>query len=291
MPQNNIPVSVIVVTRNEEARIESCLKVLQGFKDVWVVDSGSLDKTCEIAQQCGVKVVDFAWNGAYPKKRQWCLDTLALAHDWVFFVDADEIVTDALLEEIRGLDFAAAGYFVQGRYVWDGQLLRHGLRNNKLVLIDRRKVEFPVVDDLDLPGMGEIEGHYQPVLRAGFEGENIGQLRATMVHDAGDDAQHWRARHMRYAAWEAGMNARQAWPQDPVLWRRIAKQIFRMLPFRGVIAFVHSYIFKCGFLGGMAGFDFAASRARYYVMIANASKANKVREQSGAVASSTPEGL
>lgn len=291
MPQNNIPVSVIVVTSNEEARIAVCLSALRDFSDVWVVDSVSADRTCEIAQQMGARIVDFAWDGAYPKKRQWCLETLELAHNWVLFVDADEIVTAELVEEIRGLDFAAGGYFVQGRYVWNGTMLRYGLCNNKLVLINRRKIEFPVVDDLDLPGMGEIEGHYQPVLKAGFEGETIGQLRAFMVHDAGEDLQHWRVRHLRYAAWEAGMNARDAWPCDPVLWRQCAKQIFRAMPFRGFIAFVHCYVWKMGVLDGRAGFDFAASRATYYAMIASASKANKARGHGGGVASSEPEGL
>jgi glycosyltransferase involved in cell wall biosynthesis len=242
------------------------------FDDVWVVDSSSRDDTCGIALQHGVRIEDYIWNGKYPKKRGWCLEYLELAHDWVFFVDADEIVTLELLREVEALDLEhdeRAGYFVRGRYVWHGRSLRHGLSNNKLALFNRRKIEFPVVDDLGLPGMEEIEGHYQPVLKAGFEAAEIGQLDAALAHDIGTG---WNARHLRYAMWEAGMNARGSWPMDPKPWREFLKRVFRRLPFRGAVAFVHCYVLKRGFMDGAAGFDFARSRARYYRMISDASK-------------------
>lgn len=260
---DKIPITVIVVTKNEVARIARCLDALTDFSEVIVVDSTSTDATQEIAAAKGARVIDFAWNGEYPKKRQWCLDTLELAHEWVFFVDADEVVTGALVEEIRALDFNAAGYFVKGQYVFEGKVLGFGLKNNKLSLIDRRKMEFPVVDDLDIPGMGEIEGHYQPVLKAEFSEENIGQIAAPLLHHAYDDEEGWQARHERYAAWESEMDRRGAWPQDA----RLVKRIFKALPFRGVIAFVHCYILKFGFLDGGRGLRFAKSRWDYYRMI------------------------
>ena len=273
-----IPVSVIVVTRNEEARIGACLDALAAFDDVWVVDSGSEDRTVDIAQQKGARAVDFVWDGGYPKKRQWCLDHLDLAHDWVFFVDADEIVTPDVVSEIAALNFTGyAGFFVQGRYVWNEKLLRWGLQNSKLCLINRRQMKFPVVDDLGLPGMGEIEGHYQPVLKEGFNGR-IGVLRHALVHDALDG---WEERHLRYAAWEAAMDLRDAWPKDPVFWRRSLKRIFKNMMWRDIAAFLHSYVFKLGALDGSAGFDFAISRARYYRMISDASKANRAAVGSG----------
>lgn len=281
---DKIAVSVIVVTRNEAVRIERCLAALRDFSEVIVVDSGSEDSTCDVARACGARVVDFAWNGAYPKKRQWCLDHLELAHDWVFFVDADEIVDAALVAEIAALRLVGdggardnvAGYFVRGEYVWRGQVLRHGLCNNKLCLIDRRRVAFPVVDDLDCSlasgGMGEIEGHYQPVLKAGHEGAVIGQLACGLRHEACEDVAAWEARHLKYAAWEAAMDARAAWPRDPVLLRRVMKRVFKALPFRGEIAFLHSYVLKAGFLDGAAGLCFACSRMKYYRMIRDCKK-------------------
>lgn len=276
-----VAVSVVVVTKNEETRIGACLQALSAFDDVWVVDSHSHDRTCEIARQHGAHVVLFSWGGRYPKKRQWCLDHLSLKYERVFFVDADEIVPPALVREISALDWRMAGYFVPGVYRIHDIVLKHGLRNNKLVLLDRGKIEFPVVDDLDLSGMGEIEGHYQPVLKPGFTGEAIGRVQTPLEHLAYDDVTQWKQRHWRYAQWEAGMNAKGAWPKDPRRWRQVVKQAFRVLPCRGALAFLHCYVFKLGLLDGQPGFSFALSRRAYYRMISYASKA---RGRSGGVA-------
>lgn len=261
-----IPVSVIVATLNEESRIGRCLEALAAFDEVFVVDSGSSDRTATLAAQAGAKVVRFCWDGRYPKKRQWCLDHLPSRHEWIFFVDADETVTPALTAEI-GRMFAKKpardGYFIKGRYVIDGKILRFGLNNNKLCLFDRRRFVFPAVDDLDLPGMGEIEGHYQPVARD--KPVKIGQLSASLLHHAYDE--NWEARHRRYAAWEAGMNRKNAWPADPVRWRQAIKRLFRALPGRSLIAFLHCYVGKGGFLDGKNGLRFAVSRLHYYAMI------------------------
>ncbi len=281
----SIPVSVIVTTKNEEKRIAQCLKALRAFDDVWVVDSESTDKTQDVARQCGARVEEYVWDGQYPKKRQWCLNTLPMQYDYVFFVDADEVVSASLIDEIAALDWSKAGYFVQGLYEYDGHVLRHGLRNNKLALIDWRKIEFPVIDDLNIEGMGEIEGHYQPVLKAGYEQESLGQLCTPLIHQAYEDAQSWNARHRRYARWEAGMNAKNAWPKDPKPFRQVLKFLFRRLPFRGGVAFMHCYIFKLGFLDGAAGFRFACSRRAYYQMISSANKATGQGNATAIVAS------
>ena len=130
-----------------------------------------------------------------------------------------------------------------------------------------------MVDDLGLRGMGEIEGHYQPVLKEDYAADSIGTLDAQMQHDAGADMRAWEARHQRYAMWEAGMNALGAWPRDPVGWREFLKRVFRAMPVRDVAAFLHCYVLKFGFLDGAAGLDFARSRGRYYRMIRRASLA------------------
>ena len=270
-----IPVSVIVMTRNEAARISRCLAALTGFDEVITVDSASSDDTAALARAAGASVVPFTWNGKYPKKKQWCLDNLRLKHDWIFLVDADEEVTPALCAEIAALFNAGtppgAGYFVRGRYVVGGKVLRFGLCNGKLALFDRRMISFPVIDDIGLPGMGEVEGHYQPVLKPEYRDLKIGSLKNALLHHAYEGQEGWHDRHQRYAAWEVGMNSRNAWPRDPVPAREILKRIFRRLPGRGAIAFAHSYVFRLGFLDGQKGFDLARDRWRYYRMIAAAS--------------------
>ncbi len=264
-----IPVSVIVATKNEAGRIGKCLDALKVFDEIVVVDSGSTDDTVRLSSEAGATVVSFTWNGVYPKKRQWCMDNLRLKYDWIFFVDADEIVTEDLVAEIKALferKPSCAGYFITGCYVIDGRILRFGLNNSKLTLFDRRSFIFPEVNDIGLPGMGEMEGHYQPVFKKGYAGR-IGRLKAPLLHYAYNTAETWQSRHRRYAAWEAGMNARNAWPADPVPWRQMLKRLFRSLPLRPYIAFGHSYIWKKGFLEGKQGFVLALDRYSYYSLV------------------------
>lgn len=265
-----IPVSVIIVTKNEEGKINTCLDVLKDFDEVVVVDSQSQDRTAQIVKDRNVALVDFIWNRQYPKKRQWCLDHLELKHDWVFFLDADEIVTDELIGELRDLfqgEPETGGYFIRGHYLMNGKILKHGWQNNKIALLDRRKMEFPVIDDLDIPGMGEIEGHYQPVLKAGFGQERIAQIKAPILHDAMDDERAWIFRHQKYARWETGMNKKNIWPRDPKPWRDFVKKHLRHSKFRPQLVFFISYILMLGFLDGKSGYDFAKKKKQYCALI------------------------
>lgn len=257
---HKLPISVVVVTKNEEAAIGQCLGSLAAFDEVIVVDSFSSDRTCEIVSEYSARVVMFDWNNEYPKKRQWCLDHIDFKHDWVFWVDADEVVMPALVEEMRHLQFDCAGYFVKAQYVWGGQILRYGLQNNKISLLNRHKMAFPKIDDLDCPGMGEMEGHYQPVKIT--EGK-IKFLKATMLHYANFDENSWTKRHKKYARWEACMNKKDAWPHDPVAWRDLLKRMLRCSFIRPYLVFLYSYVFKLGFMDGSAGYDFAVHRKRY----------------------------
>ncbi len=290
MLMGRIPVTAIVTTKNEEAVISRCLSALRDFDEIVVVDSGSVDKTVSIAKQWGARIVNFVWDGHYPKKRQWCLDRLDLRNDWVLFVDADEVITGDLAHEIALIFHfgpECAGYFIEGRYVWRGKVLRHGLRNAKLALIDRRKIAFPKVKDLDMPGMGEMEGHYQPLLKDAYCLDSLGRLSAPLLHYAAPSRESWDLRHERYAMWEAGMNARGAWPEDPVAWRQRLKLLFRAMPMRPLAAFLHSYILRLGILDGREGLDFARARANYYRLIGRQAKILKAGSVSVA-ASSAP---
>lgn len=257
-------ISVVVVTKNAAEMLRHCLMALSDFYHVVVADSNSEDESVTIAESLGIPVEDFTWNGQYPKKRQWCLDHLEELREYVFFIDADEIVTAELVAEIKSLGGDKAGYFVQGQYMFENKLLRHGMRNNKLCLISHSEIQFPVVDDLDIKGMGEIEGHYQPVLKQKKRDE-FGTLKAPLIHYAYDV--NWDERHQRYACWQAAVEARKALPGDVTLIRKTLKIIFSIAALRPAMAFLHSYIFKMGFLDGGAGYRFALSRYRYYRMI------------------------
>ena len=261
-----IPVSVVIVTKNEARNIVACLDQLIRFDDVWVVDSASRDGTIDLVKTKNAHLIQYQWNGQYPKKRQWCLDNLDLKYDWVLFVDADEIVPDDLITEIETVisnDPSEAGFFIVGQYRIQGKILKHGMHNQKIALLHRGRMAFPVVDDLDIPGMGEIEGHYQPVLKTDAP---IGVLSQPMIHDALNDAydeRAWIFRHEKYARWEAGINAKAAWPVDPVAWRQRAKELLRNAVLRPEIMFMVGYILKCGFLDGAEGLKMSKMRYHY----------------------------
>ncbi len=99
------PVSVIIPARNEAANLPACLDSVAWAAEVWVVDSGSTDCTADIAQERGAQVAQFAPDERDPglKKKNWALDNLPLAHEWVLVLDADERVTAPLRDEITRL--------------------------------------------------------------------------------------------------------------------------------------------------------------------------------------------
>jgi len=264
--------SVVILTKNEAKTIQSCLENLTQFDDVWVVDSLSRDGTGGIVRNQKIQIVEFEWNGHYPKKRQWCLDNLPLKYDWVFFVDADEIIPASLIAEIQNtlsLSPSEAGFFVTGRYRIKEKILRFGIPNKKIALFHRERMQFPVVNDLDIPGMGEIEGHYQPVFKPNNTNFKIGHFRNYMIHDALSDERAWNFRHEKYARWESGMNQKGVWPKDPVKWRDTVKQFLRTSRFRPEIIFLIGFIFKLGFLDGAEGLKYAKLKHEYYRKVKN----------------------
>jgi glycosyltransferase involved in cell wall biosynthesis len=200
----SIPCSVIVLTKNEEQNIRKCLNSVAAFDQVFVVDSSSTDKTCDIAQELGASVVQFNWNGKYPKKKGWSLENLPFRHDWILYVDADEELKPAgALEiartlEVESRDLRHAGFFVGYDYVFLNRILKHGFRTYKLILVDRHRSRFLEYDDLGAGSLGEIEGHYQPAIDG-----KVGVLKERMIHRDHDSLFHYFDRHNRYSDWEA----------------------------------------------------------------------------------------
>jgi len=83
-----IPITVLILTKNEEKAIRECIESVKAFSQIIVVDSGSTDKTCLIAEGLGVEIEKFDWNGRYPKKKQSAMSLKSIKHDWVLFLDA-----------------------------------------------------------------------------------------------------------------------------------------------------------------------------------------------------------
>src|SRR5262252_9039059 len=122
-----LPITVIVPVRNEAHNLSRCLESLRDAGEAYVIDSQSTDDTCAIAESFGAKVVQFHYHGGWPKKRQWAMDTLPLAYEWVLLMDADEALTPELADEIRRSlnDPLCDGYYLSLRMRFLGRLLRH----------------------------------------------------------------------------------------------------------------------------------------------------------------------
>lgn len=263
-----IPVSVIIMTKNEEKNIGKCLDSVKDFNQVFVVDSGSEDQTCRIAAEKGAHVVQFKWNGKYPKKKQWSLENLPFNYDWVLYVDADEEVYPALAEEIYKIMAIGPrhdGYFAKFDYVFLNKVLRFGHHVYKLAFLNRHKGKFLDYEDLDAANMWEVEGHYQPHITG-----TTAVLKYRMLHNDHDTLYHYFARHNRYSDWEAVLrmkgkiiNRGEAQPGI----RMALKMLFQRMPLKGLVAFIHSYVIKLGFLDGTPGLHFALARAFYYWQI------------------------
>jgi len=272
-----IPVSVLIVTKNAADGLEATLESLEDFGEILIVDSNSTDGTKMIAAAHKVPVISYQWNGQYPKKRQWCLENVPTENDWILFVDADEIVTDALKREITETitDTPHAAFFLRGQPVFCGKRLNHGRWNNKIVLFRKGALRYPELPDTHT-AMGEIEGHVQP-----FVDGTVGQLKNALIHETAENLDAWIDRHQRYAAWQADIetaNTNLAASERGA--RRLAKTIFSALPLRPVMVFIDSYVWKKGALDGSAGFHYATARAFFYWMAAakKTANANKRRE-------------
>lgn len=267
MKSTKLPVSVLVQTKNEEAGIGHCLENLAAFDEVIVVDSNSTDRTKDICSALGVPVVNFTWNKRYPKKKQWQLDNVPTRNQWVLFLDADESPTVELLESIRSLvcsqqAVAIAACDVELDYVFAGRVLKYGHRVVKRVLLNREFVRYAEIDDLNAPGMGELEGHYQPEASG-----RVLKIAGRLVHEDKDPVRTWFDRHNRYSDWEAYLRTNPHTMEATRSRRSLQGRIFDAVPLKPLAFFLYSYVLRGGLCDGRAGLDYAIALSTYYWQI------------------------
>jgi len=259
----SLPISAVVFTKNEELNIQMCINSLGKFSEIVVLDSMSTDNTKQIASNNGLQVVDFQWNHMYPKKRQWSLQNVSYKNDWILFVDADERISDGLLQELSDFMSHHAHTYVAAslpvEYIFAGKILRHGQRPRKIALLKIGENSFPEIDDLASDGMGELEGHYQPT----SEGK-VKKFKSGITHDDKDPIASWMIRHINYAKWESYLLENPNVKNDVNYAKGWFGSLFHRLPFRPVVFFVYCYFVRMGFLDGKAGFDYAFAKSWYY---------------------------
>jgi glycosyltransferase involved in cell wall biosynthesis len=231
--------SLIVITKNEEASIARCLRSAAFADEKVVVDNGSTDKTVGIARACGARVIDTAdWPGFGPQKNR-ALD--AATGEWVLSLDADEWIEPPLAEEIQamlGRADAADGYMISRRSRFCGKVVRFcGWSPDYVLRLFRRgKGRFSrdkVHEHVDV--MGRVE-----------------KLKNPIEHDSITDLAHADDKIERYAA--AAAEALRA----------KGKSSSRLKAWlRGQGAFLRTYIFRLGFLDGKTGWLVADYNRRY----------------------------
>lgn len=127
MDETRTAISACIITLNEADRIERCIRALDFCAEVIVVDSHSTDNTRELAAALGARVIERDWPG-YRSQKQFATD--AAGNDWVLCVDADEVVTPQLRDQIRQVQSAgfigARGYSIPRLTEYFGRFLRHG---------------------------------------------------------------------------------------------------------------------------------------------------------------------
>ena len=274
-----IPLSVLIPVKNEIYNIEECIRSADFADEIVVVDSHSTDGTQEVAEKSGAKVIEFDWNGQFPKKKNWALESVKWKHDWIMILDADERITPELSGEISEAIIADkfSGYYINRCFMFMGGWLKHcGYYPSwNLRLFKHNLGRYERVDVSGDTGSGDNEVHEHIVLQG-----KTGYLKNDMLHYAYPSIDVWVEKHNRYSNWEAkvlseikkkgGSERLSAKLFGNVLERkRWIKNITFNMPFRPTLRFLYHYIWRCGFRDGYRGWVFCRLLAWYeFVSIA-----------------------
>jgi len=260
-----VNISSLILTLNEEVNLPDCLKSLAWCDDIVVLDSFSEDNTKNIAEDSGARFIQRKFDD-YANQRNYGLDEIGYKHQWVLMIDADERTPPELVDEIRSaienvnketsLFRLRIKYYFMGRWIryssgyptWYGRLIRQGD-----VRVERLINEHCQTDG----GIGYLKNHliHYP-FNKGFG--------------------HWVEKHNRYSTMEAefvankqsnNVTLKNMLCKDPVLRRKVFKEIVYSLPFRPVVVFFGLYFLKRGILDGRAGLTYCTLRAFYEYMI------------------------
>ena len=258
-------VSTLIITRNEELTLPACLAALAWCEDIVVLDSGSTDRTVEIAYASGARVLSRPFD-TFAAQRNYGLDHGRLRNDWVLHLDADEIVTSEFVDALGHLEPAPGvdGYLIPSKTMLFGQWLRHAgmYPTYQVRLGHRERLRFVQV------------GHGQ---RENALPDRIAVFDHPYLHDSfANGMEAWLQKHLRYAEDEAGRTSARQGIRGPgagggrTQRRRALKRYADCLPLwsRPLARFAYVYVWRQGFRDGRAGLVYALMLAVYEGMIA-----------------------
>lgn len=230
-------ITATIITFNEEANIRAACESVSWANEILVVDSESTDGTREIAEACGARVITRAWPG-FAEQKEFAASSAT--HEWIFSLDADERVSEALRHSIEDLLYTneerlADGYRIARRSFYMGRWIRGGgwYPNHQLRLYRRSK--------------GEWKGAHIHESVKMKEGTRVETLSGDLLHYSIRDAEHHnRMIGERYAP----LAARQMFEAG----RRTSPLAIATA---GTISFLRSFLLKGGFRDGLAGYAIA----------------------------------
>lgn len=258
-------IAVIIPTKNEELNLPHALGSVAGWaSEVFVVDSGSTDRTESLAKAAGVQFFFHPWEG-YARQKNWAIEHLPIQSKWIFILDADETITPELSAELQlvsSTEGAADGYFVNRYFIFLGRRIRHcGYYPSwNLRFFRRGRARYE-----------EREVHEHMVVNG-----STGYLRHHMEHNDRRGLETYIAKHNHYSTLEARelhnaqsgqFNSRGLRPKligDPIARRRWIKDyVWPRLPFRWLARFIYMFVYRAGFLDGAIGFHFCVFMTAY----------------------------
>lgn len=263
-------VTIVVPVKDEAGNLPECLRRVGELGPVVVVDSGSGDGTREIARDFGAEVLDFSWDGGFPKKRNWVLRNFAFTTRWVLFLDADEFVTSAFKEEVAATlpGTSHDGFWLNYDRWFLRRRLRHGDEFTKLALFRVGAGEYERIEE-DHWSCLDMEIHEHPVLAG-----STGEIRSPIEHNEYRGLHHYIAKHNEYSSWEAarygrlmggGAGASEEWAGLTERQRKKYRHLEKW--WAAPVFFLRGYLLKKGFLDGAVGFHFAWMKAVYFYQI------------------------
>ena len=250
---DTIPLTTVILTKNEESQVARAIASLRFSRRVVVLDSGSTDGTRQIVDAAGAEFIAHPTDPPFriSEQRNWALDHLDIDTPWVLYLDADEVVPEALARRLAGVvtdpnpPFDA--YELTPRYLFWGKWLRRtqGYPNWHPRLVKRRQARFT----------GGVWEHFVDDVR-------VGRLHEPYDHYANAKGlRDWLDRHYRYASWDADRVIAMIDLDDPKALGTGRKKTLRRLaarfwPLRPLARFLRMYVFRLGFLEGWTALSF-----------------------------------
>ncbi len=266
---NRMDLTIAIPVRNEERNLASCLQAIGSdlARHVVVIDSGSTDATAAVARAHGAELIQFLWNGRFPKKRNWFLRQHRPSTEWVLFLDADEILTPAVKREIAAAlpGSSHQGFLLSYTNYFLGRRLRGGYPLRKLALFRVGPVEYERIEEHHW-SQCDMEVHEHPQLTG-----TVGLIRSRIDHRDLRGIDSYMAKHNQYAAWEAHrLYSHRHASGTAASWKPHQRLKYRLItsPWGGLAFFFGSFFLMGGWRDGSTGFAFCLLKAGYFTQIA-----------------------